>query len=142
MLMNFLTTLHNIDRYVILILLIITLARAYQGWLGGQTWQSGVRRFALYTTIALDVQLLLGLILYANLLDVHGFDFGAFMESSRFYATEHIFYMIVAIALAHVGSSRVKRLAEDLQKYRALAISFTGALVLILIGMPWNRWIP
>lgn len=92
----------------------------------------------------LDLQLLIGLVLYFFLSPITESalsDFGAAMKNSalRFYAVEHVTMMILAIALAHIGRSKSKKAYEAKKKFRFQALFFGIALVLILIGIPWDR---
>ena len=66
-------------------------------------------------------------------------DFGAAMRSSglRFWAVEHTFGMIVAVALVHAGRSRTKKLTESAARHKTAAICFVLALLAILISIPW-----
>ena len=99
-------------------------------------------RWGLIFMIALDVQLLLGLLLYGVLSPFTTQamqDFGGAMNNSamRFWAVEHIFGMIVAIALTHIGRARVRRITQDTRKHKVAAIFFTLALLTMLASIPW-----
>ena len=59
---EFILAIHNIIRWVALVLLIVTTVSAFIGWLGKREWAERDRKFGVFTTIALDTQLLLGLI--------------------------------------------------------------------------------
>src|SRR5688500_10507430 len=65
-------------------------------------------RWGLIFMILLDLQLLIGLLLYVALSPTAAAireDFGAAMRDpvARFWAVEHITLMIVAVAVAHIG---------------------------------------
>jgi hypothetical protein len=92
----------------------------------------------------MDIQLLLGLILYFFLSPLTRSalsNFGGAMGSPdlRFFALEHALYMILAVVFVHLGSVFSRRQAEDVKKHRTAAIWFGLAVLLILIGMPWMR---
>lgn len=57
---------------------------------------------------------------------------------SRFWAVEHMMMMIIAVALAHIGSGRIRKGADDQAKHRAAAIFFTIAFVVIMASIPWS----
>ena len=61
---EFILAVHNILRWIILILAIVALVRAYWGWFGKRDWTPSDRRVGSFYSISLDVQLLLGLLLY------------------------------------------------------------------------------
>ena len=56
---------------------------------------------------------------------------------ARFWAVEHVFGMIVGIALAHIGRSRVHKTGDDVRRHKLAAIFFTLALLAILASIPW-----
>ncbi len=141
--MNTILALHNLNRWIVLLLLLITLVRAYLGWRQNRDWTSQDDRLRLFTTIALDVQLLFGLLLYfTSPITSQAFeDFGAAMrdDTARLFVLEHPFYSLLAIAAAHMGSSRVKKAQQALSKYRTQAIVFTIVLILLILAIPWQR---
>ena len=91
---------------------------------------------ALWFTILLDVQFLIGLALYLFISPnttaaLH--DFGAAMRTAptRFFLVEHPFGMIAALALAHVGRVRAER------RGRRATLFYAVALVILLLSVPW-----
>lgn len=92
-------------------------------------------------TILLDAQVLIGLLLYFVLSPVTAAaldDFGAAMKlpQLRYFAVEHVFGMVIAVALAHVGRARVRK-APAARKGRTAAIFYGLALVALLASIPW-----
>ena len=139
-----LLAVHNIVRWVALILAILAAVRAFIGWFGKRDWTDRDRKIGVYFTSAMDTQLLLGLLLYIVFSPITKTvfqDFGAAMsnEGVRFFALEHAFYMIMAVVFAHLGSALSKRAGEPVKKHRTAAIWFGLSLIIILIGMPWMR---
>jgi hypothetical protein len=65
-------------------------------------------------------------------------DFGAAMRTSsvRFWAVEHGFGMLIALALVHMGRIRIRK-AEPSRRPRTAAIFFGLSLLAILISLPW-----
>lgn len=96
---------------------------------------------AKWFTILLDIQILLGLLLYFVLSPYTTAalaDFGAAMGNSqlRFFAVEHVFGMVIGTVLAHVGLKKVRN--APVEKKGRLAMIFFGlALVAILVSIPW-----
>lgn len=137
-------SIHNILRWVVLILGVIALVRALVGWFGRRDWTQADRRWGSFFAISLDIQLLLGLLLYFFLspLTTQALqDFGAAMgnDQTRFFALEHALYMVLAVVFAHLGSVLARRAPEDVARHRRAAIWFGLALVVIFLGMPWFR---
>ena len=136
--MSILFLLHSIWRWVILLVAIVAVGKAILGWVANQRWQNTDNLLGLAYTTALDIQLLLGLIVYG----------GAFagLHSVRWYSgsvmrlsMEHVLVMVVALVVAHVGSRVVKKHTEDSRKFRAAALWFGVSLLLILAAIPtWS----
>ena len=140
----FILAVHNIVRWVAFILAILVVARAVLGWYGKREWTDRDRKLGIFYTSSMDVQLLLGLLLYIFLspLTTGAFqDFGAAMGIAiqRFFAVEHPLYMLVAVVFAHLGSIFSKRAADSIVKHRQAAIWYGLSLLIILLGMPWMR---
>jgi len=141
LLLNILLALHNLNRWIVVVLIVVVLVRAYAGWLQKKGWVDLDRRVSLWTTIALDVQLLLGLVLYLGDWLPLWSDVGAVMSTPllRLFALEHPFYALLAVIAAHVGSSGARRTADALAQHRFLALAFSLVMLFILVGMPWSR---
>jgi hypothetical protein len=63
----------------------------------------------------------------------------------RFWSITHISLMVTAIVVAQVGQSIARRAVTDAARHRWAALSFSVALGLILLGIPfasrpWLRW--
>ncbi len=136
--------IHNILRWIVLVLGVIVLPQAYRGWLGKAPWTESARKIQVFFAASVDAQLLLGLLLYFGLsYIVRGafLDFGAAMSNAgaRFFALEHPASMLLALVFVHVGAARSKKAPDDAGKYRQVAIWFTLAFLIVLLGMPWSR---
>ena len=99
-------------------------------------------RWGLIFMIALDVQLLLGLLLYGVLSPYTAAamkDFNAAMRDPvlRFWAVEHLTMMLAAVVLVHVGRVLARKSADVGKKRMRLLICFGLAVLLMLLGMPW-----
>jgi len=139
---NFVLSTHSWLRWAVLIAGLFAVVRAIAGVAGRRRWTRLDERAGFWFGTLVDVQLLLGLLLYFALSPITRAalqDFGGAMRSSglRFYAVEHLFGMIVAVALAHVGRSRTKKLTNDAARHKVAAICFLLALLAILISIPW-----
>ena len=92
--------------------------------------------------ILLDLQLLLGLLLYgvfspttAAIFD----DFGGAMRDpvARFWAVEHITLMLVAIVVAHVGRVMVRKAPTPGARRTRMLVAYAVATLAIIIAIPW-----
>ena len=99
-------------------------------------------RWGFRLMIALDLQLLLGLLLYGMLSPFTRQamqDFGAAMRDStlRFWAVEHLTMMLGAVVLVHVGRVLARKTTDPGKKRMKLLVCFGIALLLMIGGMPW-----
>lgn len=137
-------SLHNILRWLVLIAAVAAVARAMSGWVGRSTWTPASAGPGRFYTILLDVQFLIGILLYAVLSPVTRAafsDMGAAMRTRdiRFFVAEHLVLMILAVVFAHVGKVMAPRAATDTGRFRRAAIYYGISLLLVLAGMPWWR---
>ena len=138
-----LLSLHNIMRWVVVIAGLWLLIRTYMGLFTRSEWSDTESSAVRYYTISMDVQLVLGLILYfiSPVTQAVMDNFGAAMgdDQLRFYGVEHISMMIIAVILAHVGSMMVKRAGESRSKFVRAAIWFTLSALVVVAAIPWDR---
>lgn len=135
-------TLHSLVRWAIVIVGIVAVVRAFMGWRGNKPWTQLDDRLGLGFTSFMDLNLLLGLLLYFVLSPITTGalrDMGAAMGNSvtRYFAVEHILLMIIAVVVAHIGRSRSKKAASDGGKHKQAAIFFAISLVLVFLAIPW-----
>ena len=135
-----LLALHSWIRWIALIAVVGTTLAAIRGKVSGA--DSLADRWGMAAMMALDTQLLIGLLLYfvvspntRAILDNFG---GAMKDPAlRFWAVEHETAMFGAIALAHVGRVLARKAPTPAAKRTRLLICFGLAFVLIMAGMPW-----
>ncbi|MEN4011780.1 MAG: hypothetical protein AB1453_02100 [Chloroflexota bacterium] len=136
-----LQSLHNVTRWVLIILAIIVIVRGFTGWLRGRRFNNDDNRYGMLYTLFFDIQLLGGLVLYftKGWAVVLTADFAAAMRSSgtRFFAIEHLLLMLIALVVVHVTRSQSRKAGSDLLKHRRAAIGFLISFVLMLAAIPW-----
>lgn len=132
---------HNVIRWIVLILGIVLIVRSFLGWFKKWNYQERDKQLTSFFAGVFDMQILIGLILFVTKGWV-----GQLMNSAsevmktsflRFFAVEHWVLMIVAAALIHVGSAKIKKSSDSLNKYKNAAIWFTIAMILTLASIPW-----
>lgn len=136
---NFLLSTHSYMRWLVLVAAVLAIAIPFfNKTLSGKSKLPG-----LALMIACDLQLLLGLTLYFiySPLGMKAFEsgMGTVMKTAmmRKIAVEHFILMLVAIALVHIGYSKIKRATEASQVSKTSLVFFGIALVLMLAGIPW-----
>jgi hypothetical protein len=122
---------HNVWRWVVVIAAIAAIVKALVGWVSQQPWSKLDDRLGMLYTIALDVQVLIGLILY--ILEQR------WRLGDPFFAYVHPIVMIVALALAHIGRSRSRRAENPVAKHRTAAVFFLISFFLVVAAIPWQR---
>ena len=133
---------HSWIRWIVLIVGILAVARAAAGMTGRKPWTAADDRGTLLFTIALDIQMIVGLLLYAWLSPITRAAFANMAAAMRnpalrFWVMEHSVGMIMALALAHVGRVVIKRKSEAGDKHRLAVMFFGVAMLVILMSVPW-----
>ena len=135
--------LHNLLRWVILILLLVSIYKSYSGWKSGKQFAAGDKKIWLFTMIASHITLLLGLYQWAfgriGLFSTPLSSFGALMKDkvARFFIVEHPTLMVLAIVFITLGHGMAKKSVDDETKYKKAFRFFLIALILILVAVPW-----
>ena len=134
--------LHSLLRWVVLAAGLWAVVRALGGLIFRRPWTPTDAQSGRWFSISLDLQVLLGLLLYAFLSPIasHAFaDMGAAMRDPilRFWAVEHVTMMLAALVLAHIGSARARRASTSAAKHRTSLIFYALALLAVLAAIPW-----
>jgi hypothetical protein len=134
-------TVHSWLRWGVLLAGLVAFVRSALGASRRAAWTSADERAGFWFSTVLDAQFLVGLVLYLFLIPfTHAAfrDIGGAMGNSglRFWAVEHVFGMVIGVALVHVGRVRGRK-ADSLRRHRVVAIFFGLALVAILASIPW-----
>jgi hypothetical protein len=134
--------LHSWLRWAVLLLGLLALGRALVGVRTRRPFTPVDDSRGRLFVLGLDVQFLVGLVLYlwASPFTTAAFlDLGNAMRNPplRFFVVEHVFGMVAALGFAHVGRVRLRRAADSVQRHRTALIFFGLALVVILVSIPW-----
>ena len=136
--------LHNVNRWLVLGFGLWATALVTYGWLRKRIWTERHTAWIQRFTRVIDLQMLLGLILY--LLP------GAFIQAIlqytawaqimkdrllRFFTLEHPTTMFIAVILVNIALSIAKRNTHEKARFAAPAILLIVALLLILSAIPW-----
>jgi hypothetical protein len=133
--------LHSWLRWIVLLAGLLAFVSAVAGVFRKTPWRRTDDRMGFWFILTLDIQILLGLLLYFALSPLTTGalrDFGAAMKDSalRFWAVEHVTGMVIAAALAHIGRARTRRV-ESLRRHKLAAVFFGLALAVVLLSIPW-----
>ena len=103
---------------------------------------AAAERWSLAFMMTLDVQMLLGLLLYLALSPqtqaiLNNFSASMRDPVARFWAVEHVSAMLFAIVIVHVGRVLGRKARTADAKRSRMMLCFVAALVAILAGIPW-----
>ena len=118
---------HSGWRYIVLLVIVVAIVRMVYGWIRGSDWGVWDDRLGLAVPIILDIQLLLGAIVW--IVGQHWQGYNALA------AWEHPFSMLVVVAVAHITWSRVKKQVSAPEKFRTASIGFVIAAVILALGI-------
>ena len=141
--------MHSILRWAIVAAGLYAAGRAWWGRLGRRAWLKADMRAGRVLVSLMDVQLLIGLVLYFLYSPVVA---GAMLRPEmvagsrglRFWIVEHPIAAIVAIAIAHIGFLKARKGGP--LAHRDAALFYTLALLIVLAAIPWplfsyGRWL-
>jgi heme A synthase len=138
--------IHSYWAYLTLLLIVLATLNALKGVFTKGDFLNKDYRISLFALIVTHIQIVIGLILYMlspNAMGaIKGGGMGSVMKDSllRYFSVEHPLMMIIAVVLITIGYSKHKKKETSIQKFRAIAIFYTIALVLVLSRIPWNSW--
>jgi len=134
--------LHSGFRYLVLLLLIITIVKAISGIKSNGEVKN--YKMELYTMVSFHIQVLLGIVLYfiSPAVETALSDFGAAMKFSemRFIAIEHPLVMLIAAFLITIGYSKAKPKTMVKGFSKTILIYYGIALILVLSRIPSDSW--
>ena len=120
---------HSGWRYIVLALLIVVIVKFLIGLFTSATWSKLDQGLGAATPIVIDIQVLMGLVLWLMA------PAAWFQGRGSVTVWEHLVTMILALGVAHVGWSRVKKSGADSDKFRNGAVGFIVAGFLVAVGV-------
>jgi hypothetical protein len=136
-------TIHSDLRWLVLLAAVAAVVVSFIGIIRRGTFKPTGRKVGAIYTGLLDLQLLVGLCLYATSPIVHtalaNMSVAMKQHELRFFAVEHLTTMLIVVILAHVGSIRSKRAPTDKSAYSRAMLWYTASLIVLILGIPWWR---
>lgn len=135
--------LHNLLRWVVLILLLVNIFKAFTGMTGNKPFTNGDKKTGLFLLISAHLQLLIGLYQWFTgpwgLKNIQNPGMGAVMGDpvNRFWAVEHFVGMLFGIILITLGRGIGKRNLPDTEKHKRTFWVYLIALIIIMAVIPW-----
>ncbi len=135
-------TVHSILRWLVILTALFAIIRASTGISFRRGFMGMDNRAGLLYTSFLDLQVLVGIILYLFLSPttthaLQNFSSISGNPTAMFFTVEHVVAMIIAAVVAHIGRSLSRKAPTAVQKHRRAAIWFGISLIIILLAIPW-----
>jgi len=132
---------HSVLRWVALLLGAVAVWRAMTGQSRGRAWAPADSAAGLAFMIVLDLQLLVGLVLYVKspitILGLHELDLAARSPALRFFTFIHPAIMLASVVCAHIAQRRISSATRDAERFRSATVFHGLALILAIAGTPW-----
>lgn len=119
--------IHSLWRWLVVVGALAALVGTLVARRGGAP--SWTMRVAKFYSIALDIQVLLGVIIWVG---------RSWWVGDAFFAYIHPVTMILALGMAHMGTGRERR-AQAEGKGGAALLPYLASILLLAIGIPWFR---
>jgi hypothetical protein len=133
--------LHSLVRWFVVIALLVSIIRAYRGWLSKKSFTRLDNSLRHWTATITHIQLILGLTLYfiSPIVSyfLRNFRDAVHEREIRFFGMEHSLMMTIGIVIITIGSVKAKRRQTDIEKFKTMAIWFTIGFLIILSSIPW-----
>jgi len=129
--MDWIETFHSLWRYAVLLGAIVALGLALAAVTGARTWDPQAERAASIFPIVMDVQLLMGIILWV---------FGDWPRGDPLLSWIHPLGMTVAVGLAHAGKALSERANGSREKGTRASMAFGASLLIVLAAIPLGSW--
>jgi len=134
--------LHSWLRWAVLLTGLVAWFRAISGKTARRPWTPQDELWGLLLTISVDLQFLVGLVLYLFLspitrLGLRNFAAAMQINVARFFTVEHVIGMIAGVALVHIARVKIRKAADADRKHRLAMVLFGIALIVMIISIPW-----
>jgi hypothetical protein len=143
--MNIYTVLrlaHGYWRWAVLATAIVVLVRALAGFMMRRPWTPADERASKAFAGALDLQILIGLVLYFGFSPFWPATYRTFSETmrsdvARFFGVEHQTAMLLAAAAVYIGRVRAGRAADARRRHRTMLVAMVIFFAFALWAVPW-----
>lgn len=129
--MEFLVMIHSLWRWVVLLLVLLAAGTSLWKWYQRASWENSDRRLPLFATTAVDIEVLIGIVLWIGE--------GRWSGDPFFTSILHPIIMLTALAVAHISMSR-SRAQRGAERHRIVGIGLLLALIIIAVGVPTYAW--
>ncbi len=137
---TFFLQLHSGLRWLILLAAVIVVVKSLIGLFAGGNYTKFDKVTSTSFSMLMRLQFVAGIVLYFFLSPyTTRFTFNMGDPVERFWSVEHLLLMFIAVGAAEMGSKISKKSEDAPVKFKFQSIFFGISLVLMLMGIPWNR---
>ena len=129
---------HSTLRYLVLLLLIAVVVKSLIGWRITSTYDKTDNRLSLGLLILTHTQFLVGLFLYFVSPFVQFAGTTMKDHTIRYWTIEHVFMMVIAVALITIARTTHKKLTSGRDKQKRLFILNSIALLIIVVAIVYS----
>ncbi|MCF8301894.1 MAG: hypothetical protein K9I94_01360 [Bacteroidales bacterium] len=122
---------HSLWRWIVVLLIFITMVVSLIQWVRKSDWTKGNRVTPLISSIVLDINVLVGLILYVME--------KRWLGGDHFISYLHPLLMLAALAAIHISYAKAKN-KTSFRGHKIIAIGFLIVIFLLLSGIPHGSW--
>ncbi|KEO75456.1 hypothetical protein [Anditalea andensis] len=137
-----LLSLHSLFRWLVLVILVYSIYRAFIGYTRNQPFSKTDNAFRHWTATVAHIQLMIGIVLYTQSPVVKYFwantKTALLNLDLTFYGLIHIVLMLTAIVVLTIGSALAKRKPTDREKFKTMLVWFSIVLIILFIAIPWS----
>ncbi len=134
---NFLLHFHSGLRWIVLLVVVVIILKSLVGFFSGSAYKKFDSIIAASFVGMMHLQFILGIILYFFYSPYVTYEMSD--AQSRFWSVEHTSLMLLAVVVAQIGRTLSKKTQKGQVKFRFQFIFFGISLVLMLLGIPWDR---
>jgi hypothetical protein len=126
--MELLVQAHSGWRWIVLLIISVTLAKMLVGWLGKKEWTTLDGELLRASRIAVYLQVVMGVLLYAYVIALG-------VSNLMRFTGEHVLLAILGVGGLEFGAARAKKVADSAGKFKFATIGFLIGLVLIVAAV-------
>ncbi len=137
--------LHSYWAYFVIISIALAIFNSTRGLLSKRKFKDIDLRLALFPVIAINIQLIIGLITFyisnsfETLRDT-GFSESMSNASLRKLIIEHPMMSIASVVFIIVGFLKHNKKTTDKSKFKTILVFYSVAIILLFSRFPWSQW--
>lgn len=128
---------HSGLRWFVLLFLLFAIISSIVKLIKQKEYGSFDKKIGMYAFMSLNLQFVIGAILYFISAKVVFSGESMSNDLLRFFLVEHVGMMLIAIVLISIGYSKVKKASNSKSKLKKTLMFYGIGLIIILLAIPW-----